>query len=93
MSKFGHVLPDELADGTIDQTLDFAKHADSAGLHSIWKQEASGTDAVAVLGAVAQCPPDIQIGTSVASVYSRSPRLLGMAATTLDDLSNNRAQY
>jgi len=67
------------------------RHADEAGLHSVWKQEASGSNGVATLAAITQCTTDVRIGTGVASVYSRTPTLLGMSAATLQRLSSGRA--
>ncbi|SEH18072.1 Flavin-dependent oxidoreductase, luciferase family (includes alkanesulfonate monooxygenase SsuD and methylene tetrahydromethanopterin reductase) [Natronorubrum sediminis] len=91
MTEFGFVLPDEFSHVPLDQTLEFARRADEAGLHSVWKQEASGTNGVATLAAISQCTSTVRIGTGVASVFSRSPSLLGMSAATLQGLSNGRA--
>ncbi|ELY37763.1 LLM class flavin-dependent oxidoreductase [Natronorubrum tibetense] len=91
MTKLGFVLPDEFSHVSLEQTLEFARRADETGLHSVWKQEASGSNGVATLAAVAQCTTDVRIGTGVASVYSRSPTLLGMSAATLQQLSSGRA--
>jgi alkanesulfonate monooxygenase SsuD/methylene tetrahydromethanopterin reductase-like flavin-dependent oxidoreductase (luciferase family) len=91
MTEIGLVLPDEFSHVSLDRTLAFARRADEAGLHSVWKQEASGSNGVATLAAVAQCTTDVRIGTGVASVYSRSPALLGMSAATLQELSSGRA--
>lgn len=91
MPEFGLVLPDEFSHVSLEQTLAFARRADEAALHSVWKQEASGSNGIATLGAITQCTTDIRIGTGVASVYSRTPALLGMSAATLQRLSNGRA--
>lgn len=91
MTELGLVLPDEFSHVSLDRTLECAKRADEAGLHSVWKQEASGSNGIATLAAGAQCTTDVRIGTGVASVYSRSPTLLGMSAATLQQLSNGRA--
>lgn len=91
MIRLGLVLPDEFSHVSLDRTLEFARRADEAGLHSVWKQEASGSNGVATLAAVSQCTTDVRIGTGVASVYSRSPALLGMSAATLQQLSGGRA--
>lgn len=91
MSDIGLVLPDEFSKFSLDQTLAFAERADGAGFHSVWKQEASGSNGVATLGAVAQRTTHVRLGTGVASVYSRTPTLLGMSAVTLDHLSGGRA--
>lgn len=91
MTEIGLVLPDEFSHVTLERTLEFATRADEAGLHSVWKQEASGSNGIATLAAVARCTTDVEIGTGVASVYSRTPALLGMSAATLQQLSDGRA--
>ncbi|MDS0477009.1 LLM class flavin-dependent oxidoreductase [Natrinema sp. 1APR25-10V2] len=91
MPEFGLVLPDEFSHVSLERTLAFARRADEAGLHSVWKQEASGSNGIATLAAITQCTTDIRIGTGVASVYSRTPTLLGMSAATLQRLSDGRA--
>lgn len=91
MSEIGFVLPDEFSDVSLHQTLRFAERAEQAGLHSVWKQEASGSNGLLTLGSVAQRTDDIKLGMGVASVFSRTPALLGMSAVTLDRLSKGRA--
>ncbi|MFC7157151.1 LLM class flavin-dependent oxidoreductase [Halomarina halobia] len=91
MSAIGLVLPDEFSHFSLDQTLHFAERADDAGFHSVWKQEASGSNGLLTLGAISQCTSDVRLGMGVASVFSRTPALLGMSAVTLDRLSDGRA--
>jgi len=91
MSEIGFVLPDEFSGFALDRTLQFAERADRAGLHSVWKQEASGSNGFLALGAITQRTDDVGVGIGVASVFSRTPALLGMSAVTLDHLSGGRA--
>ena len=91
MSDIGFVLPDEFSSFALDRTLRFAERADRAGLHSVWKQEASGSNGFLALGAITQRTDDVGVGIGVASVFSRTPALLGMSAVTLDHLSGGRA--
>jgi alkanesulfonate monooxygenase SsuD/methylene tetrahydromethanopterin reductase-like flavin-dependent oxidoreductase (luciferase family) len=91
MVKIGFSLPDELSHVSLDQTLRLARRADEVGLHSVWKQEASGSNAFATLGAIAQATDGIKLGTGIVNVHSRSPTLLGMSAATLQQLSGGRA--
>jgi alkanesulfonate monooxygenase SsuD/methylene tetrahydromethanopterin reductase-like flavin-dependent oxidoreductase (luciferase family) len=91
MSEIGFVLPDEFSGFSLDRTVRFAERADRAGLHSVWKQEASGSNGVPVLGAIAGQTDEVGVGIGVASVFSRTPALLGMSAVTLDQLSDGRA--
>lgn len=91
MSSVGLVLPDDLGNFTPDETIRFARLADEAGFHSVWKQEASGSNGLMVLAAAARETDDVRIAAGVASVFSRTPSLLGMSAATLDRLSDGRA--
>lgn len=91
MPRVGLVLPDELYDVELTETVRFARLAESVGVHSVWKGETSGSNSLATLGAIAGATEEIRLGTAIANVYSRSPTLLGMSAVTLDRLSDGRA--
>ncbi|MFB6172253.1 MAG: LLM class flavin-dependent oxidoreductase [Haloarculaceae archaeon] len=87
----GLVLPDDLGNFGLAETVRFARLADEAGFHSVWKQEASGSNGLMALAAAARETDDVRLGSGVANVFSRTPTLLGMSAATLDRLSNGRA--
>ncbi|HEV8406184.1 MAG TPA: LLM class flavin-dependent oxidoreductase [Nitrososphaera sp.] len=68
-----------------------AKMADShQNVDSIWVPESWGRESFATLGAMSQITKRVRLGTSIISIYSRTPATVAMAATTLDMLSNNR---
>jgi len=90
MDKVGLVLPDELYDIDIRESIRLAVAAEKAGFHSVWKGETSGSNSFMLLSAIAQQTDSIKLGTAIANVYSRSPALLGMSAATLDRLSDGR---
>lgn len=90
MESFAMVLPDDLTGFTIDETVRFARRADEAGVHSLWKGEASGSNGFMYLAAIARATDDVELATGVANVYSRSPTVLAMSAATLDVLSGGR---
>lgn len=70
----------------------FAKHLDNKlPVHSIWIPESWGREAFVMLGAIASLTSSIKLGTSIVSMFSRSPATLAMAASTLDNISKNRA--
>lgn len=87
----GLVLPDDLGNFPLEDTIRFAQLADRHGFHSVWKQEASGSNGPMVLTAAARETDDVRLGTGVANVFSRTPTLLGMSAATLDRVSDGRA--
>jgi len=89
----GLVLPDDLGNVSLDETVRFARLADEAGFHSVWKQEASGSNGLMALAAAARETEDVRLGMGVANVFSRTPTLLGMSAATLDRLSDGRALF
>jgi alkanesulfonate monooxygenase SsuD/methylene tetrahydromethanopterin reductase-like flavin-dependent oxidoreductase (luciferase family) len=57
---------------------------------SIWVPESWGRESFATLGAISQITKKAKLGTSIISIYARTPATVAMAATTLDMLSGNR---
>lgn len=90
MDPIAMVLPDDMSGFTLAESMRFARRADEVGIHSLWKGEASGSNAFMFLAAIAQSTEDVRLATGVANVYSRSPALLAMSAATLDVLSGGR---
>lgn len=84
-------IPDELGNVELQDTIQVAKQAEAAGIHSVWKGETSGTNTFMALSAIAQETESVKLATGIANVFSRSPVLLAMSAATLDELSNGRA--
>ena len=71
--------------------LEFAKLLDSRPqVNSIWMPESWGREAFVMLGAIASLTSKIKLGTSIVSMFSRSPATTAMAASTLDNISKNR---
>src|SRR5215472_8899305 len=71
-------------------TIEKAKIADAAGIHSIWVAEAWGRDAFTLLTLLAEHTSKIQLATSIVNIYSRTPAALAQHFGTLDELSNGR---
>ncbi len=68
-----------------------AKMADEReNVDSIWVPESWGRESFSSLGAISQLTNKVRLGTSIVSIYSRTPATIAMAATTLDMLSGNR---
>ena len=73
------------------EVLACAKMADShRNVDSLWVPESWGRESFATLGAMSQVTTKVRLGTSIVSIYSRTPATVAMAATTLDMLSGNR---
>ena len=68
-----------------------AKMADQQeNVDSLWVPESWGRESFATLGAISQVTRKVSLGTSIINIYSRTPAIVAMAATTLDMLSYNR---
>jgi alkanesulfonate monooxygenase SsuD/methylene tetrahydromethanopterin reductase-like flavin-dependent oxidoreductase (luciferase family) len=65
--------------------------ADSENVDSVWVPESWGRESFSTLGAVAQVTEKVRLGTSIISIFARTPATVAMGAMTLDMLSNNRA--
>lgn len=68
----------------------YARRAEQHGYERAWLSETWGRDAVTTLTTIAERTDDLGIGTSITSVYSRSPGLIGQTAATLQELSAGR---
>jgi 5,10-methylenetetrahydromethanopterin reductase len=76
---------------SMQEVIIFAKLAnDKPNVDSLWIPESWGREAFASLGALSQVTSKPKLGTSIISIYARTPATIAMGATTLDMLSNNR---
>jgi probable F420-dependent oxidoreductase len=73
------------------QLIDLARLAETRGYESLWVPEGSGKEAFSQLTAYALSTHRMQLGTGIATIYSRTPSLLAMTAGTLDMISGKRA--
>ena len=67
-----------------------AKIADEAGVHEITVAEAWGRDAFSILAVLARETSQIQLGTSIVNIYSRTPAALAQHFATLDEFTGGR---
>lgn len=68
-----------------------AQLADSQdNVDSVWVPESWGRESFSTLGAIAQVTSRVRLGTSIISIFARTPATVAMGATTLDALSGNR---
>jgi 5,10-methylenetetrahydromethanopterin reductase len=74
-----------------EEVLKCATLADSSGADSVWVPESWGRESFATLGAVSQVTKRVRLGTSIISIFARTPATVAMGATTLDMLSSSRS--
>lgn len=90
MSKLGLRLPDETYGYDVTDVVELSKRAESLGYHSVWVAELQGPNGFMTLGQIAAETTEIGLGTGVVNVYSRTPALIAMSVSTLDQLSGGR---
>ena len=78
------------APDAVDAFAGMAERAEERGYERAWLPETWGRDAASTLALVAERTDEIELGTSIVNVYSRSPALLGQTAATLQEISNGR---
>ena len=78
------------AQSSIDGIAEITQQAESEGYVRAWMPETWGRDGVTTLTTLAERTDRIELGTSIANVFSRSPALLGQTAATLQEVSNGR---
>lgn len=78
------------AQPSIDHFVGYAEAAEKGGYDRVWLAETWGRDAVTILATIAGHTDEIGLGTSISSVYSRSPALIGQTAATLHEVSEGR---
>lgn len=69
---------------------EIASRAESLGYESLWMSELWASSAVVRTAELAVHTDEIELGTAVLNVYSRTPAVLAMTAATLDRLSDGR---
>ncbi len=78
-------------DHSLQDIIDYGRAAERFGYDGFWLTEESGKEAFAVLAMVASRTRKIRVGTGIVNIYSRTPTLLSMSITTLDEISRGRA--
>lgn len=73
------------------EAVGIAMEAEKLGYDSVWAPEVASYDAFAILGAIAFNTTRIRVGTGIVPIFTRSPALLAMAASTIADLTRGRA--
>lgn len=76
---------------SLEETRIYVQAADAAGYEAAFIPEAWGRDALVVLTHLAGLTRQIQLGTGIVNVYSRTPAAVAMAIASLDEVSGGRA--
>lgn len=80
---------DATVPGLIDRTADLARAAEGAGFDGIWSPEMD-FDPFMPLPVVAEHTDDIQLGTRIATAFTRSPMVLALMGWDLQKFSDGR---
>jgi F420-dependent oxidoreductase-like protein len=63
---------------------------EKAGLDLVWVAEAYGLDGPSLMGYIAALTDQVEIGSAILPIYSRTPTLIAMTAAGVDTLSDGR---
>jgi alkanesulfonate monooxygenase SsuD/methylene tetrahydromethanopterin reductase-like flavin-dependent oxidoreductase (luciferase family) len=78
-------------DHSLGDIIQYARAAERLGYDGFWLTEESGKEAFSVLSIIASRTRKIKTGTGIVNIYSRTPTLLAMSTSTLDEISKGRA--
>lgn len=88
MERLGLTLG--LVGAPLDQAVELCRDAEGLGYTDVWSAEVGGSDAFAVLAALAPLTNDVRLGTAIVPVFTRPAALLAMGAATVQNLSKGR---
>ena len=63
---------------------------EKAGLDMVWVAEAYGLDGPSLMGYIAALTEQVEIGSAILPIYTRTPTLIAMTAAGIDTLSDGR---
>ncbi|HEY7508512.1 MAG TPA: LLM class flavin-dependent oxidoreductase [Nitrososphaera sp.] len=75
---------------SVEEVQKCASLADAHGADSVWVPESWGRESFSTLGALAHATDKVRLGTSITSIFARTPATIAMGAATLDALSDGR---
>ncbi|WP_435194812.1 LLM class flavin-dependent oxidoreductase [Natronomonas sp. EA1] len=73
-----------------DDPVPLAVRAEELGYESAWLGELWGTSSVVTLTRIAERTNEIDVGSAILNVFSRTPAVLAMTAASIDDASDGR---
>lgn len=71
--------------------IEMAQRSEELGYETLWVGETWGHDGIAVLTRLALATSRVKLGSSVISIFSRTPGMLAQSMATLDEISEGRA--
>ena len=74
----------------IDELIEYARLAESAGFEAVWLTDFYNRDAFVRMGMVAQGTERIGVASGIAYAFARSPVLTAAAAADIDEISGGR---
>jgi probable F420-dependent oxidoreductase len=89
LRRTGLVLAHELMSSS--QRIELARRAETLGYEVLWVGETWVFDSLPILAELALNTSRVQLGTSVISIFSRTPGMLAQGIATLDDISQGRS--
>jgi len=75
---------------SVNQVLECSEILSKTNVDTIWIPETWGMENFSMLSAVSNKAKTQKIGSSIINIYSRSPSVIAMGASTVDTLSNGR---
>jgi len=75
---------------SVNQVLECSKILSNTNVDTIWIPETWGMENFSMLSAVSNKTTTQKIGSSIINIYSRSPAVIAMGASTIDTLSDGR---
>ena len=87
--RIGVVMGSETLPGPL--LIEMAKRSEALGYEALWVGETWGHDGIAVLTRLALATSRVKLGSSVISIFSRTPGMLAQGIATLDEISGGRA--
>ncbi|MFT7652687.1 MAG: 5,10-methylenetetrahydromethanopterin reductase [Limisphaerales bacterium] len=88
--KIGAMIGADGTSSTLDDIIDIAKNAETAGLDNVWLANIFSFDAISTLALIGRETQRIGLGTAVTPTYPRHPTAIAQQALTTAAASNNR---
>ncbi|PSQ17124.1 LLM class flavin-dependent oxidoreductase [Halobacteriales archaeon QS_8_69_26] len=88
MSETGFLLPE---DGP-ERAVELATRAEDLGYDSVWVSELWGEHSFVQLTELAHGTDEVDLGTAIVNVYSRTPAVLAMAVASLSRVAGDRVR-
>jgi alkanesulfonate monooxygenase SsuD/methylene tetrahydromethanopterin reductase-like flavin-dependent oxidoreductase (luciferase family) len=75
---------------TTTEIVELSRRSEEIGLDTVWVAEGRGGEAFATIAAILLQTRRIKVGAGILPVFNRSPWLVAMGASVLDELGGNR---